>query len=503
MASLLVFGFCFSKYLVFSVMDDDIKFLFEESPAVRLMRSRLGSFVAGFLFKTFKTWNVSEASEEELGATLADHLDQLREQEGLDAPKRLPSDYLDEWCDEEHRYLTKSYSEEREEYVFRLTRHSQKALNWLHDLLALQRRGYATTESRFNRILFGMRELSQGVNSDPEDRIEELLAKRNELDEEIKHIRETGEAPIFGEDMVRDNVHDLSDLIENFLSDFRAIEEFFKEHAREIARLYAAGDASKGDIVEKTLDADDELRACDQGKSYFGFRSMMTDPGVARDLRKLIDEITGIARKRGFDSNKTFRSFADRLFGEAAAAQGAYGRISRKLRQVVGDHVGVGGQQLRETLSLIRKRAFRLRDNPPDEWEFEIETRSSLYNFLEAEFWEPKAVEPFGKVKTATAGDSEWMNELLHSVGEPLALAKFRARVNEVLEEKEQVSLTEMVDRHPLENGIVDIVCYRVVASEDSRHLLVPDQIVKIDLNRSLQPRYTEVQQLLFQRKLS
>ena len=196
------------------------------------------------------------------------------------------------------------------------------------------------------------------------------LAKRNELDEEIKRIRETGEAPIFGEDMVRDNVHDLSDLIENFLSDFRAIEEFFKEHAREIARLYAAGDASKGDIVEKTLDADDELRACNQGKSYFGFRSMMTDPGVARDLRKLIDEITDIARKRGFDSNKTFRSFADRLFGEAASAQGAYGRISRKLRQVVGDHVGVGGQQLRETLSLIRKRAFRLRDNPPDEWEF-------------------------------------------------------------------------------------------------------------------------------------
>ena len=84
-----------------------------------------------------------------------------------------------------------------------------------------------------------------------------------------------------------------------------------------------------------------------------------------------------------------------------------------------------------------------------------------------------------------------------------MELAKFRARVNEVLEEKEQVSLTEMVDRHPLENGIVDIVCYRVVASEDSRHLLVPDQIVKIDLNRSLQPRYTEVQQLLFQRKLS
>ena len=50
--------------------------------------------------------------------------------------------------------------------------------------------------------------------------------------------------------MIRDQVYDLSDLVEHFLSDFRAIEEFFKDHAREISQLYAQGDASKGDIVE-------------------------------------------------------------------------------------------------------------------------------------------------------------------------------------------------------------------------------------------------------------
>ena len=474
--------------------------MFEESPALRLMRGRLGSFVVGFFFKTFKKWGSSEASEEELIATLSEHIEQVRELEDFDAPKRLPQDYLEEWCDEDHRYMTKTYDEDREEYVFRLTRHSEKALSWLQDLLSMQQRGYATTESRFNRILIEMESLSQGVNADPESRIKDLSRKRDEIEEEIQRIRETGEAPIFGEDVIRDQVYDLSDLVEHFLSDFRAIEEFFKDHAREISKLYAQGDASKGDIVEHVLDADEELRSCDQGKSYFGFRSMMTNPTLARQFRNLAEQTSDIARRRGLDPNKTFLSLSERLFGEAGSAHGAYGRISRKLRQVVGDHAGGGGRQVRETLSQIRKSAYLLRDEPPVDWEFEIDIRPQFFGLMESDYWEPKSVEAFAPITPADSGDNDWINEILNSVGEPLDLNKFRERVDLALEEAEKVSLTEMVDKYPLERGVVDVVCYRVVAGEDSRHDILDDEIIKIDLNRPSQPRFVEVEQLIFQK---
>mgnify|MGYP001440150540 FL=1 len=481
-------------------MDEDFLHLFEESPALRLMRGRLGSFVVGFFFKTFKKWGSSEASEEELIATLSEHIEQVRELEDFDAPKRLPQDYLEEWCDEDHRYMTKTYDEEREEYVFRLTRHSEKALSWLQDLLSMQQRGYATTESRFNRILIEMEGLSQGVNADPESRIKDLSRKRDEIEEEIQRIRETGEAPIFGEDVIRDQVYDLSDLVEHFLSDFRAIEEFFKDHAREISKLYAQGDASKGDIVEHVLDADEELRCCDQGKSYFGFRSMMTNPNLARQFRNLAEQTSDIARRRGLDPNKTFLSLSERLLGEAGSAHGAYGRISRKLRQVVGDHAGGGGRQVRETLSQIRKSAYLLRDDPPVDWEFEIDIRPQFFGLMESDYWEPKSVEAFAPITPADSGDNDWINEILNSVGEPLDLNKFRERVDLALEEAEKVSLTEMVDKYPLERGVVDVVCYRVVAGEDSRHDILDDEIIKIDLNRPSQPRFVEVEQLIFQK---
>ena len=483
-------------------MDEEFLHFFDESPALRLMRGRLGSFVVGFFFKTFKKWGVVQASEEELAATLAEHIEQVRELEDFDAPKRLPQDYLDEWCDEDHRYMTKTYDEDKEEYIFRLTRHSEKALSWLQDLLSMQQRGYATTESRFNRIILEMESLSQGVNADPEARIRDLARKRDEIDEEIHKIRDTGEAPIFGEDVIRDQVYDLSDLVEHFLSDFRAIEEFFKDHARQISKLYAQGDASKGDIVEHVLDSDDELRSCDQGKSYFGFRSMMTNPALARQFRNLAEQTSDIARRRGLDPNKTFLSLSDRLFGEANSAHGAYGRISRKLRQVVGDHAGGGGKQIRKTLSNIRKKAFLLRDQPPEDWDFEIDIRPQFFGLMESDFWEPKAVEPFAPISTASSEDSEWINEILNSVGEPLDLNKYRERVNEALETEEKVSLTEMVQRFPLERGVVDVVCYRVVAGEDSRHNILDNEIIKIDLNRPSQPRFVEVEEVIFQRNI-
>jgi hypothetical protein len=121
---------------------------------------------------------------------------------------------------------------------------------------------------------------------------------------------------------------------------------------------------------------------------------------------------------------------------------------------------------------------------------------------MEAEFWEPKAVEPFAKVQKAKPDDIKWMNEILNSVGEPLDLAKFRDRVDEVLEENETISLTDIVEKFPLERGIVDVVCYRVIAGEDNRHEILSDEIISIDLNRPSQPRFVEVQQLVFQRNL-
>ena len=95
---------------------------------------------------------------------------------------------------------------------------------------------------------------------------------------------------------------------------------------------------------------------------------------------------------------------------------------------------------------------------------------------------------------------SDWINEILGSVGEPLDLKKYRTRVMETLDEVDQITLSEMVDRYPLERGVVEIVCYRVIAGEDPCHEILSNELIQLDLNRPSQPRYVEVEQLIFQR---
>ena len=120
---------------------------------------------------------------------------------------------------------------------------------------------------------------------------------------------------------------------------------------------------------------------------------------------------------------------------------------------------------------------------------------------MESDYWEPKSVEAFAPIRKADKTDSQWLNQILNSVGEPLELNKFRERVELVLEDAGKVSLTEMVNKYPLERGVVDVVCYRVVAGEDDRHNILEDEIIKIDLNRPAQPRFVEVEQLIFQKE--
>ena len=72
--------------------------------------------------------------------------------------------------------------------------------------------------------------------------------------------------------------------------------------------------------------------------------------------------------------------------------------------------------------------------------------------------------------------------------------------MTETLDEVEQITLSEMVERYPLERGVVEIVCYRVIAGEDPRHEILANDLIQVDLNRPAQPRYVEVEQLIFQR---
>ena len=64
-------------------------------------------------------------------------------------------------------------------------------------------------------------------------------------------------------------------------------------------------------------------------------------------------------------------------------------------------------------LFLVFEKKLSCCDQPPEEWEFEIDIKPQLFALMESDFWEPKAVEPFAPISVAKSEGDEWMNEIL------------------------------------------------------------------------------------------
>jgi hypothetical protein len=116
---------------------------------------------------------------------------------------------------------------------------------------------------------------------------------------------------------------------------------------------------------------------------------------------------------------------------------------------------------------------------------------------MEVGFWEPPQTGQFDAIQDEGEQDPEALKAALSRIGKPLDLPKYRERIAQVLDGQPQVSLRELVDRYPIESGIVDVVAYVAVGGEGDQNIHLPETF-QLDLNRPQQPRYAELEKIIF-----
>ena len=468
---------------------------FAKSPTLKLLRSPSACFVLGFFYVSFKEEGLTQIPEEDLEALLDRHLQDARAAD----PDAMPRDarfYLNQWCEESHRLLQKRFVEAQNSYVYQLTQFSEKALAWVEDLRRVDRRGYTASDSRFTRIVSELRRIERETNSDPEARRNELLKQRAEIDAELQQIQETGKVETLDSTAVKDALHDLESDIDEFLSDFRSIEETFREQARDIQNLYLEQQLSKGDLVAHVLDADEALRNRDQGRSYFGFRESITSVENREELLALAKRAAELAHAHDLDAH-VFQQLPKRLYDEVSSVAGIYRRISGQLRRVVEEQTSQQTRYLMELLGEVRSLANACGDLPAEQTLHHWEDPVRFNNFMEVGTWEAPESTRFDGIDPDDTTSVDSLKDALGRIGKPLNLPKYRKRLSEVLETQAQVSLRELVERYPVESGIVDVVAYVAVAGEASQNVFYPETI-QIDLKREVQPRYAELEKIVF-----
>src|SRR5690606_26083735 len=230
------------------------------SPSVELLRLRNRTMVVEFLVNTFLN-KQGAISFENMHTQLADFLegheienDEESEISVFDTYEVKAKKYIQKWTNS--GFLT-NYPDEQGEVFYDLSAHSSKTIDWL---ASLKKEEFVGTESKFNNILNQLKELVEFTNEDTEKRIQLLEEKKLEIEQQIQRIKIGEDVKVFEAFEIVPRFNQLNQSAKELLSDFKEVEDNFKEITKGIYQKHAEGSLTKSDILEFTFDALDELK---------------------------------------------------------------------------------------------------------------------------------------------------------------------------------------------------------------------------------------------------
>lgn len=446
----------------------EIKLLLDQT-AVRILQGPNAAMVLGFLHRAFKRRLRVAIDEGELQAMLETYLDDLR-QANPGAYPVSAGDYLNRWCEDSHGFLRKYYGASGQEPLYELTSGSEKALVWLE---SLRQTGFVGTESRLQSIFNGLEEILKFASGDAEERIGRLLDESARIIAEVDRIRATGEVKTFTPVEINERFALILATARELVGDFRLVEDNFKRIARDIAERHAMPGMTKGAIVGHMLDSHESLRNSEQGQSFFAFWELL----IAEDRREHFEDmlrkvLANDVLDSVFREDTLLRQLVSHLVYEGEKVVGSHQRMSVNLRRVL-DTANL--QERRKVLDLIREiqtLALAAKDSVPEEDFFEIEDFPETFAGMDRLLWQaPDSTEFGGSIEEAD--DELGLEELRRFRNLPhIQLNRLRKNIEACLDQREQVTLQQVIERFPPRHGMMEVIGYLIVASAERRHYI-------------------------------
>jgi hypothetical protein len=452
-----------------------------DHPAVRLLQSHNAALTLTFLHRAFKEHHAITVPESHLRSRLENFLDEAR----LYRPgayTQSAADYLATWCGTEQLLLKKLYSDEAEEAVFELTTAAERAMQWLEDL---QTRPFIGAESRLELIFRQLEDIVLFSTPDAERRIAALRAQQNALQTQIESVEATNSAEAYTPVQLTERFANALDLARGLAGDFRQLEENFKEVARALAEAQVRPGTTKGRIVGQLLDTHAALKDSSQGQSFYAFWNLLSSPERQQRWRELIQQVYLLeAIEPAVRSNRLLERLSSRLLVEGERVVRSNERMAATLRRALESAASGEDQRLRDLVREIQQLALACRMSPPqDEGFFELTESPEVFAGLNHSFWQ---LDTTGNVASDLAFAEESLDwEMVHRFRAlaDLSLGRLREHIRMCLIGADSVLLSEILQRFPPREGVLEVIGYLVVAMQDSKHYVAGDQFASVQLN--------------------
>ena len=438
-----------------------LSLLRQNHPAWRLLRANHAPLIAGFLNKVFIEPNVRTLSQADLVEALEDELFTLREQLGDDTFPGSARSYLDDWADNDKGWLRKFYPPGTDEPHFDLTPATEKGLAWLE---SLTERTFVGTESRLLTLFDLLRQMNEGSQTDPETRIAELHKRRDEIDTEINRIL-AGDIPLLDDTSLKDRFQQFLQIARDLLTDFREVEHNFRTLDRRVRERVALWDGTKGALLEEIMGERDAIADSDQGKSFRAFWDFLMSQSRQEELTMLLDHVLALPPISQTDPDPRLRRVHYDWLEAGEHTQRTVARLSEQLRRFLDDKAWLENRRIMNILHSVETHALALRESPPAGDFISLDQPTTDIELpLERPLYRPPVKEMITQL-ALDEGDAEVDTAALYDQI-VVDRAELTGNIKRELRSKTQISLGELIARHPLRHGLAELVAYLQIAGQ-------------------------------------
>lgn len=440
---------------------DDLLSLKASHPALRLLSADNLPLIASFFSLAFLKQNRRSVPYGPLASQLDDFLFQLKERYGEEKYPRAGREYLEEWASPASPYLRKYYTSGSDEPEVDLMPATEKVLEWLRELTS--ERSFIGTESRLLTLIKLLRELVQRTETDPEKRIRALEEERAAIDSEIARAR-AGMIERLDSTQVRERYFEAEETAKKLLADFRQIESNFRALDRETREKIASSDSTKGKVLDDIFTSHDEIWDTDQGKSFRAFWEFLMSPSRQEELEDLLTAVHEREEVAEAGPEPFLPRIKIYLLEAGEKVHKTTNLLSEQLRKFLDDRAYLENRRIMDLIRGIEKQAIEVKDDAP-----------SIRGFVHIPEVSPELdlvlcrglfIPPLNPPLRGAAGTPDDATVPLSALYNQIFVDERRLldNIRKSLQLRDQISLGELIETFPLENGLAEAVAYLGIA---------------------------------------
>jgi len=383
----------------------------------------------------------------------------VRERLGPESYPKGAQEYLNDWAAADKGWLRKFYKPGTDDAQFDLTPATEKAIAWL---LSLTERPFVGTESRLLTLFALLEQISAGTEADPLKRVEDLRKKRDELDAEIARVQ-AGDAPLLDDTAIKDRFQQFQQLARELLADFREVEYNFRQLDRKVREKIALWEGAKGALLDEIMGERDAIGDSDQGRSFRAFWDFLMSSRRQEELSERLDQVLALPAVLALRPEPRTRRVHHDWLEAGEHTQRTVAQLSQQLRRFLDDRAFLENRRILDLLHGIESKALALRESPPAEAVMDVAAMGATIELpLERPLFtprvKPRLVEPMLDEGEADVDTAQLFDQIV------VDKARLREGIQRALRREEQITLRDLVDAEPLQQGLAELVAYLELA---------------------------------------